>query len=427
MKKLMMFAAAFAAIAASAAVTITGVSARQRWPWNNLVDVDFTIGGAAQGEAYYVDVTATYDNGNRSLVAKTFETEPIAATGKNRIVWNLGADYPEFKADDLSVTVTVTPFSDSTPLYCVIDISGGPTATKYPVRYTTAAPVFTVGNPDPCKTTELWLKRVKAGRVRMGTGSSYGQYSSTYPSHYCTLTNDYYLGVFPVTQSQFANIQTTGDESQFTNALYSATRPVDATTFGTIRSTANWNTYLTSDAVVDDCVIGRLRNRTGLALIDLPTEWQWEYACRAGSADASRYKGFTLSDLRYKGNSNPPADYEFNDDKGQWSEDYGTSYVDRYAPNPWGFYGMLGNVKEYCANYIDSSFTENQEVTEPRGGNPGSSDGAKWKRAHGGHWNQASTGIFCYTGSRINTWGTFSEKAENNGFRLCITLRAPMQ
>ena len=424
MKKLMMLTAAFAALAAEAALTVTGVSARQRWPWNNLVDVDFTIGGAAQGEAYYVDVSATYDNGNRSLVAKTFEAEPIAAAGKNRIVWNLGADYPEFKADDLSVTVTVTPFSDSTPLYCVIDISGGPTVAKYPVRYTTAAPVFTVGKPDPCKTTELWLKRVKAGRMGMGTGSSAGQYASSYPFHYCTLTNDFYLGVFPVTQAQFANIQTSGDVSRFTNALYSATRPVDAVEFSTVRSTASWSTYLTSDAVKDDCVIGRLRNRTGLAVIDLPTEWQWEYACSVG-ATTGRYAGFTLSDCRY--DAKPPSSYEFYADKGKWSEDYGTSYVDRYKPNPLGFYGMLGNVWEYCANYNDSTITQNAELTEPRGGNPGSSDNAKWKRSRGGAWNRASTYIFCYKASRIDTWGSVADKTEDHGFRLCITLRDPMR
>ena len=47
MKKLMMTAATFAALSASAAITITDVSARQRWPWNGLVDVDFTISGVA--------------------------------------------------------------------------------------------------------------------------------------------------------------------------------------------------------------------------------------------------------------------------------------------------------------------------------------------------------------------------------------------
>lgn len=66
MKKLMMFAAVCSALAASAAITITDVSARQRWPWNGLVDVDFTIAGAAAGEAFAIDIDATADKGGSS-------------------------------------------------------------------------------------------------------------------------------------------------------------------------------------------------------------------------------------------------------------------------------------------------------------------------------------------------------------------------
>ena len=128
MKKLILTAAACAAIVAEA-LTVTDVTARQRWPWNNLVDVDFTINGVS-GEAYYIDISATAAGGEKKLCATSFTTEPIAATGRNRIVWDLGTDYPNFKADDLSVTVTATPFSDSTPLYLVVDISGGTAAAK---------------------------------------------------------------------------------------------------------------------------------------------------------------------------------------------------------------------------------------------------------------------------------------------------------
>ena len=169
MKKLILTAAACAAIVAEA-LTVTDVTARQRWPWNNLVDVDFTINGVS-GEAYYIDISATAAGGEKKLCATSFTTEPIAATGRNRIVWDLGTDYPNFKADDLSVTVTATPFSDSTPLYLVVDISGGTAAAKWPVRYTTTAPTHTMGVADPCKTTELWLKRVKAKGVAFTAGS----------------------------------------------------------------------------------------------------------------------------------------------------------------------------------------------------------------------------------------------------------------
>ena len=338
-----------AALCASAVPTVTIDSVTQRWPWNNLVDIDFTISGTAEGEAYYVDVSGTYDNGNRSLFAKTFATEPIAATGKNRVVWNLGADYPEFKADDLVISVTVTPFSDSTPVYLVVDLSGGGSAVSWPVRYTTTAPVHTAGVEDPCKTTELWLKRVKAGTITMGGGS----YDS-YPSYTCTLTNDYYLGIFSLTQAQSQNIgykvALTGYQgakwgAYFTNESCRATRPCD-----TLRYTFLRQPYYDSSnpdaALTGDGIIKRLRDKTELNF-DLPTEWQWEYACRAGRAKAIYPSGTTE---RYSNNSNPPADYQYKDNKTMWEATYGTSYVDTYDSNAWGFYGMIGNVYEITLN-----------------------------------------------------------------------------
>ena len=95
-------ALAIAAFAAPAA-EITGVASRQRWPWNNLVDVDFTINGVS-GEAYYIDISATAAGGEKKLCATSFTTEPFAATGRNRIVWDLGADYPEFRANDVRIS-----------------------------------------------------------------------------------------------------------------------------------------------------------------------------------------------------------------------------------------------------------------------------------------------------------------------------------
>ena len=55
MKKQMIFACAtFASVNGLFALTVTDVTARQRWPWNGLVDVDFTITGAAAGEKNYI-------------------------------------------------------------------------------------------------------------------------------------------------------------------------------------------------------------------------------------------------------------------------------------------------------------------------------------------------------------------------------------
>lgn len=429
LNKLTMIAATLTVAIAVDAATITGVSARQRWPWNNLVDVDFTISGNV-GDVYAIDIKASVSGGEKILNAQTFATEPIATAGvKTRVVWDLGADYPGFHSDDFKVTVTATPFSDSTPLYCVIDISGGPTAAKWPVHYTTAAPVFSVGNADPCKTTELWLKRVKAGtNTRMGNSNTKSTRGSYY-THTCVLTNDYYLGIFPVTQSQFALMdeQSGRDLSEFTNMQYAATRPVDGVMFKTIREVTDWSTagYDKTDAVADGCIIAYLRQRTGLKTIDLPTEWQWEFACRAGTTD-NRYTGATYR----SGSPSPDESSEIYADKGLWPEEYGTSYVDRYNPNPWGFYGMIGNVWEWCANYHNAYLTENEVITEPRGGYPVDINNtpAYQQYSHhavrGGAWN-VDTAKFTYNFSRAvrNTGADGSSNYNSAGFRLCIPVR----
>ena len=113
MKKLLVFSAVSAAIALTeAAVTVTGVNALQRWPWNGLVDVDFTIAGAGAGDVFTIDLSAEYAGGDKKIAAYTYTTEPIAGNGSHRITWNMGKDYPEFRAEDLCVSVTATPFSD---------------------------------------------------------------------------------------------------------------------------------------------------------------------------------------------------------------------------------------------------------------------------------------------------------------------------
>ena len=50
------FLATAALVTVAQAFTVTGVSAHQRWPWNNFIDIDFNIGGAASGETFKIDV-----------------------------------------------------------------------------------------------------------------------------------------------------------------------------------------------------------------------------------------------------------------------------------------------------------------------------------------------------------------------------------
>ncbi|MBR3823147.1 MAG: hypothetical protein IKJ37_16195 [Kiritimatiellae bacterium] len=154
-KTLLLLAAGVIA-GSSSALTISDVSARQRYPWNNLVDIDFTLGDAPADAQFKIDVKASYLGDTRILDARMFVTEPVVKPGTRRITWDIGKDYPGFKADDLRVAVTASPFTNGVDgVYMVIDLSGGKNAAKYPVRYTTTPPKHSVNAEDPCKTTEM--------------------------------------------------------------------------------------------------------------------------------------------------------------------------------------------------------------------------------------------------------------------------------
>ena len=335
---------AFLANAALATVaqafTVTGVSAHQRWPWNNFIDIDFNIGGAAAGETFKIDVKATYANGSQTLIAKRFVTDPVVKGGNNRITWDIGLDCPNFKADDLRVAVTATPFTNGTDgAWMIIDLSDGKDATSYPVRYTTTPPEHTLGAAnEPCQTTEMWLKRIKGGSFMFCQG-----YSS--PGYFkVNMTKDYYIGVFECTQQQWA--QVTGEwKSSFSNTAYRASRPCDNLARSNVFGQNGWPDVRTPTS---SSFIAKMRNRTGLPSFNMQTEAQWEWAARCGYA-GGMHPAYKHAEIRFNYPAYENVDFMCAPDEG------GTAYVGTYPANPWGLYDMFGNLWDVC---IDAGCSE---------------------------------------------------------------------
>ncbi len=324
---------------AAQALTVTDVSARQRWPWNNVVDVDFAVNEAIADTKYRVDVKAVYAGGDRTLTARTFITEPIAKGGMNRVTWDFGADYPNFKAKNVQVAVTVTEFDNvETPVYMKVDLSGGKDAASYPVRYTNEAPKHSPKANDLCKTTELWLRRISpVGKtVKFDNAGTFT----------VSLTKDYYIAIFETTQQQWYQIAGTWP-SYMSNEVWRATRPVDAyypaLLFGS--GTGNWK-WPDGKEIFETCRLQKMRDRTQLATLNLPTDAQWQFAAAAGSPSKvyqdPQGKDYVLAEIaRYKGNSG-------TQNNGTLDADNGTACVGSYTPNAFGLYDMLGNVTEDC-------------------------------------------------------------------------------
>ena len=141
----------------------------------------------------------------------------------------------------------------------------------------------------------------------------------------------------------------------------------------------------------------------------LPTEAEWEYACRAGTTTP-----FNTGENLTTGQANYDGNYPYNNNqKGVYREN--TVPVESFAPNAWGLYNMHGNVFEWCGDcYGDKYYEECKAkgtVENPAGPETGSD-----RVLRGGNWN--SYARYCRSAYRRNV--TPGYRNANVGFRLAF-------
>lgn len=353
---------------------------------------DITVNVVGSGSVSYEfvgqdDVRLTAINGDEVFQSFAWGDD---VSGENPLTITLTSD----------TTVTAT-FIDAK--YIVIDISGGFYAEKWPVRYAVDGPDV---SSDVCRTTEIWLKIVKElGQFKMGSPSDeVGRYDDE-DQHTVNLTKTFALGLFEVTQFQFEAI--CGQNFSLYNG---SDRPADMVSYDFLRGTSN--IWTSPDAVDADSFIGVLRAKTGYNF-DLPTEAQWEFACRAGTTNAL-YTGQEITENVRCTNVALMCRYRYNreDGKGGYTEH---TRVGSYDPNPWGFYDMCGNVWEWTRDFYGAYPTV--ETTDPIGPGTGSK-----RILRGGSW--AASAQNCRSARRRSYWpeASYDGGDSNFGFRLSITL-----
>ena len=258
---------------------------------------------------------------------------------------------------------------DNPPRYLIIDLSGGPTAANYPYRFSEEPPDL---SRNACRTHELWLRRIPAGTFVMGSpkdeASEYGRPRIGETRHLVTLTHGFYIGVFEITQYQWKQIM---GKFPSLNAWKEAdgildddrpnqgndTGPVLRISYLNIRGNAKGTKWPSGGHVVDDdSFMGMLRAKTGLEF-DLPTEAQWEYACRAGTSTAFNSGKGLVNEKGKDANLDELGRYRYNNVPGQ---DWNIAEVGSYQPNAWGLYDMHGNVSEWCLDWCDSLYTSRE-------------------------------------------------------------------
>ena len=405
------------------AAEISGVTVRQRWPWSRLVDIDYVVCDATQA----VDIAVSAFNGATPLTlpadSLSGDLYGVSADGTHRIVWDPTVTaYTNLEVlAKFSVALSPTPV----PLYMIVDLTlspgaDGQIAYVYEDALTNGLWGAWVRNPvtnngeviesvvwtgvatnEIYKTDRLVLRRVPAGPYTMG-GQGYTAYAMN-------LTKDMYAGVFEVTQKQWNRVMNTtgGTDAQAKHTVsYDDIR-------GATNSTPAIDWPVTGRAVATGSFLAKLRDKTGIADFDLPTEAQWEYVCRAktttvfndGNA-AAKYDG---TEENNNGNTNEYLNalgwYKFNDPTPTVANPVGGK-----LPNAWGLYDTHGNVWEWCLDWWGTPVSGSDPV--------GAESGSTLRVQRGGGCN--GTALYCRSAFRSSSPPSSLYFAV--GFRLVRTL-----
>ena len=363
---------ALSSLSAKADVTVSNVNCLQMWPFDRSVIINYTLTSDSTNPVFNVRFYGSLDNGettfnlaDKGTISRDGANGTIAGTGEFKTFWMPDESFYETFRDDMLVKVEAKEKTPPPPpgsnTYMIVDLSGGTNAASFAISYLDDVPEG--GWTEEYKTTKLVLRKIEPGTFTMGSPEDeLGRYSSE-TQHQVTLTNAYYIGVFETTQMQYGLIMESNP------SLYEGdARPVEYVSYDMLRGTDKGAGWPTSYDVDDDSFFGILRSKTQMTF-DLPTEAQWEFACRAGTTTALN-SGKNLSDEeecdemaevgRYYGN--------MNDEKGGYNEH---TTVGSYLPNAWGLYDMHGNVFEWCLDWYQYDLG-NDQATEPLGTSWGS-------------------------------------------------------
>ena len=326
---------------------------------------------------------------------------------------------------------------DDPPDYLAIDLL----ATNCWRFYVTAEDVPLGVTNRLYKSSKMLMRKIYAKNITWpaGISSDFMDGDKTYGTnvlhrpHYVTLTYNYYIGIYEMTYSQYRNAScySSGGKT-YTSDTDIGTITAGGNDFGVIPKDQKQAIYwpapwlAPSDMrgytpayywpkhghkVPDTSGIALFRKRTGLNL-DLPTEAEWEYACRAGESK-NLYTGKRLTAAN-------GAELAWSSDN--WNQDPACPSnqlheVGLLKPNAWGLYDMLGNGFEVCLDAMNNDnsgtdvvdFYHGADVTDPVG--PAGSASYRRARRGGGIFDSTTSNYakgMTYNSSRADTRANIS-------------------
>jgi uncharacterized protein (TIGR02996 family) len=241
----------------------------------------------------------------------------------------------------------------------------------------------------PAESVEMTFAWIPPGTFLMGSPPEEAEHELFETRHRVTLTEGFYLGIHPVTQAQWQAVMG-NNPSHFRGENL----PVERVSWTDCRKLCTKWSQMDGQ---------RYR---------LPTEAEWEYACRAGTTTP-----FHFGETMNTNQANYSGKYPYNKSK-KGVDRQRTTPVGRFPPNGWGVFDMHGNVREWCADWYDVDYYERSPQQNPQG--PGPRDSGvlmcgECRISRGGGW--VSGGWSCRAAYRDKD---LNQPSSCSGFRVVL-------
>ena len=257
------------------------------------------------------------------------------------------------------------------------------------------------------RSTSIRLSLLDAGRFEMGSPKKESGRREDERLHTVEISRPILVATHEVTQADFRTVMGEAHRNWFSKAGKGGPElkafgdtdrfPVDSVTWFDAIAFCNELSRLDGlepyyalriDERKNGSITGGLVRIAGGTGYRLPTEAEWEYACRAGT-DKSYQFG--------TGKSRPAGNFQYFVSTGYGSPSKAkslgrTTTVGSYSPNPWGLYDMHGNVAEWCWDWYDKQYPQQEIAVNPSG--PGRGD---HRVLRGGSWLVKQSSCRCAT------------------------------
>lgn len=414
-------------LGADAATTITINKVQQRWPWNNKVDITYTVNGGqdAANNEFYKIVFTTVINGTTYTIDGVSDVGASANEGTHTVTWKTAPEGVRNAECTMSAAV-YTSESPSGDDYMVVDLATG--AIAYEGLLGTGAAGQSASevryNQEAYKTDKLVLRKIPC--TAKSDSLPNGPFADGYPTGddtYFTAalqnvaasrntertwTNryDYYIGVYPVTQAQYKKLGL-ANPSSFTTADNEGNAadlcPVETVSWNDLRaSTAAGEAIPAVATSGTGSFFQRLNYATGNRFaFDLPTEVMFEIAVRAGSAGTRYFWGEDSDKSMVVCNQN---------------SNHRTVAVGSKPSNDWGLHDIADNVWELCLDvYEGKDMAQRPDAFTPATGTHAN------RRRRGGYWDLSYTHDRLRASNRDSTGATTA--ANSLGFRVSMIVK----